>query len=250
MDFPKSVPGVGLVNNQFVDEDSAAGTPGSLIPAKWGNDVTKEIIGVLNEAGIVPDEENPQQMRVAIKAIVNNLIPSVASKAESENGDESTADNYKRMTPLRVLQAIKARLVAASEVVSGVMRIGTNAEINSGTLDTVAVTPKKLRLGFSSSIGVNGYIAFPTWLGGFVIQWVKASNPNAGQITVTLPVAFQSAKICELVTPIIPGPQGWDVAVSAGNTSLSQSTFHRRSGNGTSTNSPTAFDVFCFFVGY
>ncbi|WID41936.1 tail fiber protein H [Pseudomonas phage PG1] len=143
MDFPKSVPGVGLVNNQFVDEDPVNGRPGSLIPAKWGNDVTKEILGVLAEAGIDPDEANPQQMRQAVKAIADNVAP-VATKAEAETDDEATANNVKRMTPLRVLQAINARLVNAGEAVVGMLRVGTQAEVNAGALDNVAVTPKKL----------------------------------------------------------------------------------------------------------
>lgn len=69
MDFPKSVAGVGLVAGQFVDEDKAIPRPGSLIPAKWGNDVTNEILGVLAEAGFEPDEDNVQQLRRAVKAI-------------------------------------------------------------------------------------------------------------------------------------------------------------------------------------
>ncbi|PGR44779.1 phage tail protein, partial [Bacillus cereus] len=40
MDYPKSVPSVGLVDGRFVDENPVAGTPGSLIPAVWGNSVT------------------------------------------------------------------------------------------------------------------------------------------------------------------------------------------------------------------
>ena len=40
MDFPKSVPNIGLVDGQFVDENVSTGTPGSLIPSAWGNAVT------------------------------------------------------------------------------------------------------------------------------------------------------------------------------------------------------------------
>ncbi len=34
-----------------------------------------------------------------------------------------------------------------------------------------------MRLGFAFSTGANGYIALPTWLGGFIFQW--------GRITIT-----------------------------------------------------------------
>lgn len=34
--LPKSVPGVGLVGGKFVDENTATGQQGSLIPSVWG----------------------------------------------------------------------------------------------------------------------------------------------------------------------------------------------------------------------
>ena len=51
MDYPKSVPSVGLVDGRFVDENPVAGTPGSLIPAVWGNSVTQEILSVITGGG-------------------------------------------------------------------------------------------------------------------------------------------------------------------------------------------------------
>ncbi|MCR8931920.1 MULTISPECIES: hypothetical protein [unclassified Pseudomonas] len=70
MDYPISVPSVGLVGGKFVDEDPLAGTPGSLIPAQWGNAVTDEIIHVITGAGLTPDELNNMQLLAAIKAVV------------------------------------------------------------------------------------------------------------------------------------------------------------------------------------
>ncbi|MFA0996706.1 MULTISPECIES: phage tail protein [Pseudomonas syringae group] len=66
MDYPKSVPSVGLVSGKFVDENPATGTPGSLIPAKWGNSVTQEILNVIQGAGLVPDEADVTQLHRAI----------------------------------------------------------------------------------------------------------------------------------------------------------------------------------------
>jgi len=51
LDYPNSVPSAGLVNGQFVDEDPLKGSPGSLIPASWGNGVTQEILGVVRAGG-------------------------------------------------------------------------------------------------------------------------------------------------------------------------------------------------------
>jgi hypothetical protein len=137
MDFPKSVPGVGLVNNEFVDEDEVSGAPGSLIPAKWGNDVTKEILGVLAEAGIEPDEDNPEQLREAVKVIVDKVAP-VASEQDEQEG----TDNIKRMTPLRVAEAIARRIPADTTIYQfghiGGHTLANNAATPSSDIDISA----------------------------------------------------------------------------------------------------------------
>jgi hypothetical protein len=104
MDYPKSVPSAGLVNGKFVDENPLTGTPGSLIPARWGNGVTDEIINAMPSAGLVPDEGNSTQLRLAISTIVEkNKNDSLASKDEAEAGTSSS----RLMTPQRVFQAIE-----------------------------------------------------------------------------------------------------------------------------------------------
>ncbi|SDS47633.1 phage tail protein [Pseudomonas granadensis] len=69
MDYPNSVPSAGLVNGKFVDENPLTGTPGSLIPADWGNGVTLEILNVINAAGITPDEKKYDQLLQAIRSV-------------------------------------------------------------------------------------------------------------------------------------------------------------------------------------
>lgn len=67
MDYPKSVPSVGLVNGKFINEDVMGGSPGSLIPAAWGNGVTDEILNVIQSAGLQPSETDVTQLLRAIQ---------------------------------------------------------------------------------------------------------------------------------------------------------------------------------------
>ena len=68
MDYPKSVPNVGLVGGKFVDENIATGVVGSLIPSAWGNAVTDELLAVIKGAGLTPDESSNVQLLAAIKS--------------------------------------------------------------------------------------------------------------------------------------------------------------------------------------
>lgn len=69
MDFPISVPSIGLVDGKFVDEDPLLGRPGSLIPSSWGNSITLEVLNVIEAAGLAPSEEDLTQLLQAIRLI-------------------------------------------------------------------------------------------------------------------------------------------------------------------------------------
>jgi hypothetical protein len=96
-----------------------------------------------------------------------------ATQEEAETGENQDA----WMSPLRVFQAIAKKVVQATETVLGVAKVATSVQVNAGADDATIVTPKKLRLGFSISPGINGFIALPSWLGGFIFQW--------GRLTIT-----------------------------------------------------------------
>ncbi|WP_371922058.1 hypothetical protein [Pseudomonas sp. 31-12] len=159
MDYPNSVPSAGLVNGKFVDENPLAGTPGSLIPASWGNSVTEEILTVIRAGALTPSEGDDSQLKQAISKLISDKVPG-----------------------------------SASELISGVLKLATQAQVTAGTDDATAITPKKLKSGFTlyvNSYGNIGYLAFPSWLGGFVIQW-GAINSLATDVITTLPVSFNS----------------------------------------------------------
>jgi len=140
VDYPKSVPGIGLVNGQFVDENPVNGTPGSLIPAEWGNAVTTEILGVIQEAGLTPNEADNGQLADAVLAIVTSKSPT-----------------------------------AATETNAGILKLSTGIQAIVGTDDTTAVTPKKLQQKLATVLQTQALTAFTT--GGIAPAFTLTPSP-------------------------------------------------------------------------
>lgn len=167
---------------------------------------------------------------------------SAATQAEAEAG----SDNSKPMTPLRVAQAIQNRFVQATESVLGLAKTATQAQINAGADDATIVTPKKMRAGFSASLGINGYISFPTWLGGLIFQW-GYYNGSLDDLTalITFPIPFPNLNINVSVTAD-GGQSGVGYFVTAGAQKVSAAQFRL---NGYGTNMPTN-GYHWFAIGY
>ncbi len=105
-------------------------------------------------------------------------------------------DNALPMTPLRVFQAIAAKVIQATESVIGIARIATQTQVNTGVDNTTIVTPNKLRLGVAYSFGVTGYIVCPQWMGSWMLQWGSVTASITGT-SVLFPLAFPNA--CRVV---------------------------------------------------
>lgn len=120
------------------------------------------------------------------------------SAGMTANGTPDTALESQYFDAMRALG-----LRQATEPLIGVAAIATQVETNEGASDTKFVTPKKLRFGFQALFSSAGYLVFPTWMGGFIIQW------NTGHVlaqggtinTTAFPIPFPN----EALTVVVGG---------------------------------------------
>lgn len=82
-----------------------------------------------------------------------------------------------------------------------------NGEISAAEISAGAAQGNKwfslrrLRLGFVANLAKNGYMVFPAWLGGLVVQWGSVDSvANEGSMALSFPLAFPNACFCGLAT--------------------------------------------------
>lgn len=155
MDFPKSVPGVGLVAGRFVDENPVAGTPGSLIPAAWGNAVTLELLAVIQAAGLTPAEADVDQLAEAIGKII----------ADGLHKTQPQFDNTKKFASTEFVQRALGSLAGQSSYNANTVIPAADAGKRITT--TAAIT---LTLPLLSSVPVGSKIYVRTLGGANTVQ--------------------------------------------------------------------------------
>jgi phage-related tail fiber protein len=110
--------------------------------------------------------------------------------------------------------ALAAVTVQATETNRGTAKVASDAQMLDGANDLVMLTPKKARKGFAISLAENGYIAFPTWLGGLILQW--GVIPTVAADTV-VPMSFTLAFPGLCLGGVVVGSRA--TAVSGGTSS-------------------------------
>lgn len=195
---------------EYREGSAEAGIGPTLIKADWLNTVQRELVAVVEAAGLTPNPDKDDQVLEALLKLavpMNQVatetvagVAKVATQAQTNSGvDDSTI-----VTPKKFSSGIAALVVQATELIKGIAKVATQSQTNAGADDTTIITPKKMRLGFAISLGPNGYVVFPTWMLGLVFQWGVVTNvpiATASQAAVgpildsLLPIAFPTATL-------------------------------------------------------
>ncbi|MFJ2456087.1 phage tail protein [Pseudomonas protegens] len=188
MDYPKSVPSVGLVNGKFVDENPVTGQVGSLISSDWGNAVTDELLNVIRAGGEEPAEAEHDQLLAAIKAIVRDSIPP--EKIRTTLAEYGITDAYTKSVTYTKAE-IEALLKNMSALPVGAMVPFPKGTVPAGFLEvdgsvqSAATYPDLAAyLGTAFNTGGEGAGSFrlPESRGEFLRGWDHGRGVDAGRV--------------------------------------------------------------------
>ncbi|MCS3512519.1 hypothetical protein [Pseudomonas grimontii] len=188
MDYPKSVPNVGLVGGKFVDENTSTGQVGSLIPSAWGTAVTDEIINVIKAADIDPKENENNQLSVAIKEIIKkNAAPKGTKLSDYGITDGITSE---QMSTALAGKANKASTMSGYGITDGINAVQLNAGL-AQKWDLATYPPSQyIKMGQAIPSGSNP-VFHSTGFGA-----IAAIPGGAGALQVSGGDAPSSAVIC------------------------------------------------------
>lgn len=134
MDYPISVPGVGLVGGKFTDGDPLLSQQASLDPAAWANAVTDELLNVIIAAGLTPNEAQTDQLLQAIQKFAaqdyKNSARVVVTTAIALSG-LPTVEGVPLVAGDRVLRALPA-----ADVLNGLYVVAAGAWTRAVDADT------------------------------------------------------------------------------------------------------------------
>jgi hypothetical protein len=186
---PINVPGIGetiyglskkrpqrrLVDGRFVDENPVAGTPGSLIPAVWGNSVTQEILSVVTGGGLVPSEADTGQLCKAIQSIIGSASPmrSVITRLAAS---KTLTDAELGLVLIDGSPGPVTLLLPPANIALGVRDVIVRRVDNSGNRMVIQASGTD-RIRFHTHLAASGYPFFVLMGGG---DWWHLRSDGAG----------------------------------------------------------------------
>lgn len=162
------------------------------------------------EAEAATDQDNTKPMTAlrVFQAIAKRVVQATETvfgwaKVATQAATNSGVDDTTFITPKKFSAGVAALVIQATEGIKGIAKIATQAQINAGSGDDVIVTPYKLRLGFAVSFNAQGYVVFPSWLGGLIIQWTSSAAIAPGATGAAYwPIAFPNGCVWALAAPL------------------------------------------------
>lgn len=167
MDYPASIADVGLVDGKFSDGTPDGVTKPSRDPAAWANAVTDEILQVITDSGLVPDEADNTQLRQAIDAKIAAAIAGIALP---------DLTGYARLNLAQVWaaqQTPQSQVLADGATVAWDVALGQRATVTTAASRMIGA-PTNLVEGTSYRLTIVSGGFTPSWntvfafMGGFV----------------------------------------------------------------------------------
>jgi hypothetical protein len=187
-------------SNTTDPEDSATASTA----AGWVPDMTRGVADITMSSTsytLNPDQYGNPTISVSgtLTASVNLIFPAIVGEWTVIN---KTAGSFL----LSVKTASGAGVVVKKNEPTKIYCDGTNivqvtgtaTSTNDPTLSDNSSSPAStswLKLGFEVSLNPNGYLKFPSWLGGLIIQWGSgvSSGTLAGNLPIVWPKQFSTA---------------------------------------------------------
>ncbi|MGS0736165.1 phage tail-collar fiber domain-containing protein [Pseudomonas sp. GG8] len=136
----------------------------------------------------------PKKFSAALAALIIQATETIKgiARVATQPQTNSGVDDATFVTPKKFSAGIAALVVQATEAIVGIARVATQLQTDAGADDATFVTPKKMRWGFQILKAARGYIALPSWLGGFIIQW-GAESIAATTTNISFPLTYPNA---------------------------------------------------------
>ncbi|MCV4343109.1 phage tail protein [Pseudomonas capsici] len=211
MDYPKSVPSVGLVNGKFVDENTVSGAQGSLIPASWGNAVTDELLAVIRAGQVDPKEDDLDQLLEAIRTIIRNdayVKNRVYNKEEMD-----TLLTLGNAVPIGMMTAFPKAAIPP-----GFLEVDGSLQSISAYPDLAAY----LGTSYNRAGDPDGYFRLPESRGEFLRGWDNGRGIDAGRV---LGSSQASQNLRHTHAQLVTNPKVADSAQFVAGSKVAQPTF-------------------------